>query len=230
MAKFTGVSAVEKSANAKIGNVSATYASQKTCPSSCPFYKSGCYAESGNTGFQTNRLNKAAAELDAQALAENEASAIRDLSGSLPLRLHVVGDCQTDSAAATVSAAAADYAAKHGQTVWTYTHAWRDVNRESWQEVSVLASTESIQDAKLAMLKGYAAAIVTSMHKDSKAYVENGVRVIPCPQQTGKSANCESCKLCWNADRLHASQSVIAFETHGSGSKKAAAALLNILQ
>src|SRR5262249_36720289 len=38
--------AVETTDNAKLGKVSATYASQATCPRSCPWFGAGCYAES----------------------------------------------------------------------------------------------------------------------------------------------------------------------------------------
>lgn len=228
-AKFIGVSAVEISSNVKIGTVSATYAAQKTCPSSCPFMGSGCYAENGNVGFQTNRLNKQVSDVSAQRIAEEEAAAIGTLTGRFPLRLHVVGDCSTDDAARAVSAAASDYRARHGQTVWSYTHAWKDVARESWRDVSILASCETIADTKLAMARGYGAAVVAAKHADTKAYNVDGVKIIPCPQQTGRAANCESCKLCFNADKLRGMNAVIQFETHGN-TKRANSALLNVLQ
>ena len=225
--KFTGVSAVEVSANSKIGTVSATYVSQKTCPKSCPFMNSGCYTENGNVGFQTARLNREVSDVTALQLAKNEAAAIKTLTGELPLRLHVVGDCPTDRAAQIVSSAARDYRAKHGQHVWTYTHAWRKVARESWNDVSVLASCETVADTKAAMAKGYGAAIVVAEHQDTKAYMADGVKIIPCPQQTGRAANCEACKLCFHAYRLRATNAVIGFQTHGNV-KRANNALIQI--
>src|SRR5262245_8197094 len=93
--------ATEISDNAKTGRVSATYAAQASCPTTCPFLRNGCYAELGASfaGFTTNRLNKAAAADGARALevAKAEAAAIATLSGKRPLRLHVVGDCRTDA-------------------------------------------------------------------------------------------------------------------------------------
>lgn len=225
--KHIGVSAVEVSQNSKVGTVSATYAAQQTCPADCPFYNSGCYAEQGNVGFQTKRLNAAASELDAVQLAKNEAIAIRTLSGKLPLRLHVVGDCTTNKIAAIVSNAADEHRAKHDQPVWSYTHAWRKVARKSWGKVAILASCETTKDAKRAMAKGYAAAIVVTEHKDTKAYIEDGIKLIPCPQQTGRTASCETCKLCFHDDRLRAINGVIAFEGHGA-TKKIANALVQI--
>jgi len=38
--------------------VSATYVSQQSCPDDCPLLGNGCYAETGNVGIHTNRLNR----------------------------------------------------------------------------------------------------------------------------------------------------------------------------
>jgi hypothetical protein len=217
-ANVTGVSAVEISQNSKIGTVSATYVSQSSCSSECVLKNNGCYAESGLTKFSTNRVNKSAASVE--ELANNEAAAIRGLSGYLPLRLHVVGDCKSDDAASTVAAAAADHRAKHQQPVWSYTHAWRGVSRESWGNVSILASCETSEQVKQARSKGFATAMVVSHHSSPKAHILDGIKVVPCPEQTGRAANCESCKLCWNDAGLKASNVTIAFAIHSVSEAK----------
>lgn len=222
----TGVIAVEKSSNRKIGDVSTTYVSQVSCPNTCPWINSGCYAESGMVGIYTRRLNKADIT-DIQA-ANNEATAIRNLSGKKNLRLHIVGDCKTNEAAKIVSEACDTYTSKHDNSVWTYTHAAANVDRTSWGSVSVLASVESITAAKEMMNRGYAAAIVVDQHKDTKAYKIDNITVIPCPEQTGKSANCASCKLCWNDKRLLNNKSIIAFAAHSQGVKKIQEKLVQI--
>ena len=221
----TGVSAVEVSQNSKTGKVSATYVAQQSCPSKCPFKGSGCYAESNMVGMQTRRLNRA--RQSAAKIARAEAKGIRELTGRFPLRLHVVGDCKTEDAAKVVSAAADEHRAKFGNPVWTYTHAWREVARASWGQVSVLASCETVQQTREAMQKGYAAAVVVAEHKQTVAWKDQDVTVIPCPEQTGKSPSCESCKLCWNAGRLRAGKMVIAFAAHG-GTNKVKAKLVQI--
>lgn len=224
------VKAVEVSGNSKIGKVSATYAAQQTCPDSCPLKGSGCYAEGGMVGMHTRKLNSSAEASGASVdeLAMLEAMAIAGLTGTLPLRIHVVGDATTDTAAKLLSDAATFYSNKHGQKVWSYTHAWRDVSRKSWQNVSVFASCESTVDAQKAMSLGYAAAVVVESHKDTKAYLENGVKLVPCPQQTGRAKDCVSCGLCMRAPQMLAAGSVIAFAVHGQGTKKATAKLVQI--
>lgn len=229
MSQSTGVTVVERSANSKTGLVSATYASQATCPTTCPLKGSGCYAEGGMVGMHTRKLNKSA-ETDPDQLAWAESIAIAGLTGELPLRLHVVGDATTDSAARMLSGAAEFHTRKHAQPVWSYTHAWREVARGSWQGVSILASCESTQDAKLAMQKGYAAAVVVAEHKGEggRAWMEDGVRMVPCPQQTGRSADCRSCGLCMRAESLLTVGSVIAFQVHGQQVAKGRVALTQI--
>jgi hypothetical protein len=181
-------------------------------------------------GMFTRRLNASedANRLSVDELALAEAIAIAGLTGELPLRLHVVGDAATDAAAKLLSDAAQYHTNKHGQKVWSYTHAWRSVARKSWQDVSIFASCESTEDAEFAMTRGYAAAVVVEKHQSDKAYVENGVKLVPCPQQTGRAATCVDCGLCMRAPAMLAGRAVIAFEVHGQGVKKAAAKLIQI--
>jgi hypothetical protein len=85
------------------------------------------------------------------------------------MRLHTVGDCRTDEAAKIVAAAAERYMDAGGGPVWTYTHAWRLVDRASWGRVSVLASCETPEQVELARARGYATAIVVDEFDDRTA-------------------------------------------------------------
>jgi hypothetical protein len=204
--------AVERSKNTKTGPISATYAAQGSCPTSCPLLHSGCYAESGQVGMLAARL--AAKPATPRAIARQEAAAIDTLTGALPLRLHVVGDCRTDATTRIVSAAADRYAARHDQPVWTYTHAWRAVDRDSWGAVSVRASCESVGEIPAATARGYRAAVIVSEHPtDGRAWNSAAGKVIPCPAQT-RDTTCRDCKLCWTSPHT------IAFAAHGQSTKK----------
>lgn len=214
--------AVESSENAKVGRVSATYVAQESCPSTCAFKGNGCYAESGVAAFTTRRLNRAsaAAVLTPEVIAESEAREIAALTGRLPLRVHVVGDCQTDASARVISAAMMAHSAKHGQFAWTYTHAWRDVQRESWQAASVLASCETADDVREANARGYAAAIVVSEHASRKVYDLDGINVLPCPQESNASVTCASCGLCSRDSMLLARGLAVGFAAHSARADK----------
>ena len=219
--------AVAKSGNTKTGEIAATYApTDRTCVD-CVLKGDGCYHR---TGYYTRpidqRLNEAAREQKASVvrIARAEARAIDGLltSGRVknrPLRIHVGGDCPTDEAAEIVSAAARRFSERVEAPAHTYTHAWRRVERESWEGVSVLASIEDTRDGQAALARGYAPAVVVAKFEGEKAFPRDGVTWIPCPSQT-RDVSCVDCGLCMDADALHKRGAGIAFEAHGTKARK----------
>lgn len=207
--------AVERSDNSKIGLVHATYASQQSCPTTCPLKNAGCYAENGPVGIWTRKVNRADPNATGLDVALAEAEAITNtLSGSLNLRLHVVGDCASTEAAATVAKAALSIM-RRGNKVWTYTHASKTVDRAAWHGVSVLASAETPEEVKEAQDAGWATAVVVPEFKDDKLYEEDGLKILPCVNQT-HGVKCVDCRLCWNSERLAAKGITIGFKVHGA--------------
>jgi len=222
--------AVEVSLNDKIGPVSTTYTTQESCDSSCPHYGNGCYAEVGMVAIHGRKLNNAYNGQTPETIAIEEAKAISGLSGNLDLRVHTVGDCKTPEAARIVSEAMRSHRKKAGRKAWTYTHAWRKVGVENWQGESVLASVETVSDAKEAMQAGYPVAIVVEEFDSTKPYIKDGIKILPCPAQVTKGKQCVNCRACMNGDSLLRTQTVIGFVPHGSQKKKVIATLqkLNI--
>ena len=237
-----GLAQVSEAGNSKIGKCDATSVAQESCPSAqnssrpCPFLHSGCYAEYGMTANTTRELNRAGDKKDATPAdcAKAEAEVLEFLAAERkekhkkfqPMRLHVVGDCVTDSAAATVASACKDW-----DTVWAYTHAWRDVSRSSWGKVSVLASCETLEDLRKAHGKGYALAMVWPQDEfPQKASWKVGeFKFQPCPNEAvSMDIQCTRCKLCLDANRLKSDKVVILFKSHSQGKAKAKAALVNI--
>jgi len=213
--------AVPRSDNSKTGPIANTYVPiANTCPRTCPFLDRGCYAQSGPMALHNARLEARARGASALEVAQAEAVGVDALPADRPLRLHVVGDARTDAAARVLSDATARYIIRGGQPVFTYTHAWRTVARESWGPVSVLASCENVPAAKQASERGYAAAVVVKAHPvDGRAYEQDGMKVIPCPEQT-RGISCSSCRLCFDANKLRDRSAVIAFAPHGSKAKR----------
>lgn len=211
---------VMNSQNAKIGNIAATYLPIKsTCPTTCKLKDNGCYAQLGNVGFQVRRLERVTEGKKAYDIIRAEAREITakgKLANGKTLRMHVSGDCRTAKSAKLLAKAATYWNGK----VYTYTHAWRSIPKESWGSISVLASCESIEDAKDALKAGYAPSIVVDKHVGERAYMQDGVKVIPCPSQT-RGITCDKCNLCMNDRVLIEQGAAIGFAAHGAGSKRA---------
>ena len=219
--------AKSNSGNKKLGGAATTYAAQTSCPPSCVLRDGGgCYAEAGKVGITTRRLNAGAEEQPSGphevAVAEaKEIDSLKVVPGQ-PLRLHTVGDCATDEAALLVSAASGRYRENGGGPVWTYTHAWRDVSRESWGDVSVLASCETAPDVRAAQGRGYATSIVIAEEFKKKgryrlgpeAGQAEGVEIFPCLEQT-TGRTCTDCRLCLDDKALKERGYTIAFRVHG---------------
>lgn len=221
------VKAVTKSGNRKLGDASTTHAAQISCPDSCIFKDGGgCYAERGPLGyFVLRNLNDSAVTMEATALdvARAEAIAIDEMDTVIgrPIRLHTVGDCASDEAALLVSQAAERYMDRGGGQAWTYTHAWRVVNRESWGRVSVLASCETDEEVREAKARGYATAIVVDQYEQEKLYRHGETDILPCPAQTRKGeVTCSSCRLCFDDEGLRKRDYSIGFAVHGDQATK----------
>jgi len=204
--------------NAKLGKIATTYAGFHTCPSDCRMKRNrACYGMSGPVGWHMRRL----AEIQRTrkeshiATAKGEARMIRALRRVTPIRLHTAGDCKSPEAATIVSKASEEFMQRTGQPVYTYTHAWRNVPRASWGEVSVLASAESMDDVKKAFTKGYAVALAVNAHESPKSQLVDGFKLLPCPAQTGRVENCKKCKLCMKDKFLRKARVVITLAAHG---------------
>jgi hypothetical protein len=200
-----------------------------TCPDSCPFKRDGnksrgCYADSGITGMTARQLERAARGMSSLEVVQCEAALIDaafprgvpqdGAHGGRDLRLHVGGDVRTAEEAALLAGAAERWRARGGGSVWTYTHAWREIPRAAWGSISVLASVEDEEDAQRARERGYAPALVVVQHRGDRARRSGELRIVPCPAETRQGTTCADCRLCLDRD-LHALGIAISFAIHG---------------
>jgi hypothetical protein len=102
-----------------------------------------------------------------------------------------------------------------------FTHAWREVPRDAWGSISVLASVEQLGDIEAARAAGYAVAIVVDEVPTDKAFFRVGsdTKIVPCPAET-RGATCIECRLCLDDDKLARSNVAIAFEAHGPTARR----------
>lgn len=236
-----GVRYVRQSKNSKIGGetssgLDAVYlAISQSCPKECPFKpvdeNQGCWATVGRVGILNSRLEKEAQGMDKRALGREVAKAIdsswpNGVREGQMLRLPVAGDFAVKSAVEPVVAAVERWKDRGGKGAWGYTHAWRKVERSTWRGVSMLASVETLQEAKQAMTRGFAPArVVSEFPNGDRAWEEGGMKFIPCPEQT-KGVTCDRCQLCFDDKKLAERGAAIAFKAHSQVKKRT----LNVLQ
>lgn len=223
---MNGAIYVSDSGNTKImgsKKVDATYVSIKaSCPKSCPLMGEGCYAQLSYVGMTTHRLDEEAAGFSPLQAARAEAKAIDNayngnkIPSSRDMRLHVAGDSRTIGGTRLINNAVARWKQRGGGDCWSYTHAWENVPRSEWSNVSMLASISTPDESSKAQAQGYAPAIVVEEHPSEKAYQLSGsdIKWIPCPAQT-RGVGCSDCRLCFDADRLFNNNFGIAFAVHG---------------
>lgn len=245
------ISVVKSSGDQKLsanGKMAASWISQVSCHSDCPLKSNGCYAETGNAGIHTHRLNarvkqqKSSVAKMRRLLARQEAAAIDNLPADVKLRVHVVGDSATAQAAGTVGRAMVRYQQRGGQSAYTYTHSWRAVRHASWAGATVLASVEQSADVPKAHARGYQVALVVPPHPTNKVYEYQGVKVLPCPAQfyrvhgevkpatrlspadrageKQRLTTCEKCTVCQRPEVLKSRGLVVGFEPDANSTKR----------
>lgn len=216
------------------GLVDATYAPLASCPENCALRGGACYAMNGNVRLHAGRLDQEVRGEGPADLARAEAAAIDGAykGGKVPpgrmLRIHISGDCRTPKAASIIADAAKRWIRRGGGKVWSFTHCWKDVPRESWGAVSVLGSTEKLSDVPAILAQGYAPALVVA-DLPRKPWKAGGIQWIPCPSILNKAVTCSSCRKCLDADSLRGKGQGIAFGAHGAGRKKLLVVLDNNL-
>lgn len=223
--------------------VSSTFVSiAATCPDTCAFKRSGCFADAGFTRILSKRLDEAAAgQTEIQVIADECRAILRSFRGSVipqdgarggrDLRLHVGGDVRSTQAAELLARAARDWRRRGGGAVWTFTHSWQQIPRSAFGPISVLASIESPAQAAAALAQGYAPVIVVDQFPSSKAFGLPGapVRFVPCPAETrsGAGVTCATCRLCLDRDLVKLGLG-IAFEAHGTKAQQVREKLVQI--
>lgn len=216
--------------NVPIGPFAAsTYVSiEATCPSSCPYKGSGCYAQAGMTVFALDRtaiydkwtgVDVAQAEVKIIDGAWVKGVPQDGGAGGRDMRLHVSGDVSSTSSARLLGGAARRWTERGGGTVWTYTHRWSEIDRSVWGPIVVLASVETVAEARETLARGYAPALTVERHTSKHAMKNDGIRFVPCPAQT-KAKTCVECRLCFHENLVERRMGV-TFAIHGQSSETA---------
>jgi hypothetical protein len=213
------------SGNAKTGPIAVSTSSRATCSPTCPFLGNGCYAESGPLLLHWRKVTEGIRGVSFPDFLGK----LRSLESGRLFRHNQAGDLPHTSGRISRT-----FIRKMVQSVahlkaFTYTHhslklgenlqLLRYANRNGF---TVNISTESESAADDAIASGLPAVMVAdSTESRTTWHTKGGNVVLVCPAQRSDTKTCADCKLCHHRGR----RVVIAFLAHGTGKRKANAAL-----
>lgn len=208
---------VRESGNRKTGPIPVSMTSARTCPTTCPWYGRGCYAEQHMVAIHWRRLSDGAGvEWDAfleqvvelpagQIWRHNEAG---DLPGDGeeidPVLLRQLVRANKGKRGFTYTHK------KYAQAEWLYNHfAIRHANQNGF---AINISADSLEEADLAMDMGHPAVVVLPLDAPIRGNeTPAGRTVVVCPAEWSEKVTCQKCGLCAVSDR----KSVVGFRAHG---------------
>lgn len=218
-----------RSSNSKTGPIAVSRTEKSSCPPDCPLAKA-CYGKSGQwTNIHWNRVSHPDPEKRTGVDWETFLQQVAALPPDRAFRHDEVGDLPSKHG--RIDKTAVDALADVSPLCsWTYTHhaavgerqteAIRESNRHAIasaneRRLTVNVSTETLVDVDEAMDHGLPAVVTVASDHPTRSATPAGRTVIVCPEQTGKMANCDECRLCAQKRRNYA----IAFRAHGRSKK-----------
>lgn len=164
---------------------SLTLEERKTCPRSCQQWNS-CY---GNNMPFANRIDHTSTEFESRLKEEVNLLCTKKHPQGILLRLHVLGDFYSVTYVNFWIKLKKKYP---NLQIFGYTHQASSSNiGRAIRKLNRLGAWIRWSDRKGPMG-------ATVIHADAKSVRKNG---IICPEQTGKTAGCTTCGLCWSVKK-----------------------------
>lgn len=205
-----------KSSNKKTGPIPVSCSSRNTCPTSCPFYNSGCYAEHGPVAIHWRKVSEGTRGLSWSDFCA-EVSKLPD--GTL-WRHNSCGDLPGIDEDVDMDMLQSLIDANHGKLGFSYTHKLHlaALIKANNNGLVINVSCHSIDQAASILDSGIPATVAC---KDSSidGSRHRGYDVKVC-QHYMNGTQCIDCKWCATYPRTF----IIAHPVHGSRSKIAAEA------
>jgi len=212
--------------NKKTGPIPVTMTSADTCPPSCAFRGSGCYAEGGplNMAWRAVSNPRPGSRYRTHTWGEL-CTFVRRLPRGQLWRHNQAGDLPGQGDCIDTLALAALVEANRGRRGFTYTHKPMGVlrNRQAVFAANRSGFTVNLSADNLAQADELAALgagpVVAVVPQDTPKHgrTPGGRRFVVCPAQTAEDMNCARCGWCAQADR----QGIVAFRVHGRDHKRA---------
>jgi hypothetical protein len=217
-----------KSRNEKTGPIPVSTTVSKTCPTSCPFMKNGCYADGGPLAIYWRKLDEGKVGMEWKSFCTQIAALPKgtfwrhNQAGDLP----GIGDKIDTAQLEQLTMANA------GRRGFTFTHKPVLGNEQNAAAVkaaneagfTVNVSANNLREADALAELDIAPVVVVLPHDVDGAVTRTlqtpeGRTISVCPATYRDDVNCKSCQLCQRKNR----NSIVGFPAHGSARKKASA-------
>jgi hypothetical protein len=216
---------VARSLNRKLGPMPVSYSERGTCPPSCMFYETGCYAENGKDGAHWRGVASRGLSWD------DFLDAVHALPPGTLWRHNEAGDLAGEGDAIDFDMLDELIAANAGRRGFTFTHKPVIPTRAA---ETTLEHAENCYAVEHANLGGFvvnlsadsldeaddkadlaAGPVVVTVPADEPipARTPGGRKLVACPAQT-HAMTCAECQLCAKADR----KAIVVFRAHGQSS------------
>lgn len=213
------------SSNVKTGPIAVSTSSRATCSPSCPFFGNGCYAESGPLLLHWRKVTEGLRGVSFPAFLLS----LKNLESGRLFRHNQAGDLPHTAGRISRAFIKGMVASVKHLKAFTYTHhdiklgenlqLLKYANRNGF---TINVSTESEAAADDAIAAGLPAVMVANSDETRTTWhTPAGNTVLVCPAQRSDTTTCADCKLCHHRGR----RVVIAFLAHGTGKRKANAAI-----
>jgi hypothetical protein len=210
------------SRNVKTGAIPVSITERKTCPDSCPFKKTVCYADNGPLAIHWNRISDGRAGTGWYEFLDK----VKAMPRFQLWRHNQAGDLPGNGDTLDRIALAELVDANRGRRGFTYTHkplkdsedveAVRNANRQGF---TVNLSGNNLEHADELADKDCAPVVCVlpaDVVGNVPVHTPKGRRVVVCPATYRDNTTCASCGLCARADR----KVIVGFPVHGNGKHK----------
>lgn len=204
--------------NIKTGKILVTTTSADSCPPSCPFKGSGCYADSGPLAIHWRKVTSGARGGNIAELI----LAISALGSGAIWRHNQAGDLPGIGESLDNAALQEIVLANKGRRGFTYTHKYKLVRNHAIiksaneQGFAINLSANNLRHADELFALGIGP-VVTVLPENAirRNATPDGRMVYTCPATYNDAVNCANCGICARTDR----QFIIGFPAHGNGKK-----------
>jgi hypothetical protein len=213
-----------KSNNRKTGDMVVVTSSRDTCPSVCPFRKSGCYALGGPLRLHWNKVSEKERGYSFDEFLER----IKEISEGKLIRLWQAGDMPGRGNIINFGQVKRLVEVLQPHVAYGYTHKPMDLKDNSKavkycndNGVCINLSANNVEHAdELMKLKIAPVSITLPSDCKEKIYTPKRNRIIICPAVLNKDFHCNECgsgkPLCSRTDRNY----IVGFPAHGNSIRK----------